>query len=359
MVSLAWGTAAAAESISFDQQIEPIFAAHCAKCHGDVKTQAGLRLTSSAGIEAKLAKKPQLLVAGKPDESLLYQRLTLPADSPKRMPKGGDPLAKDELALIDLWIKQGAVLSTSKANPTAVPLATEKPAAEKPAIPEVSPAPADALEKLRAAGRGVSPVCAGSNLLEVSFAGRGEPAGDADVALLGAVANQVYTLNLADAKVTATGLAPLAQMQHLAWLHLERATIDDDALAHLSGLKELEYLNLYGTPITDAGLKHLSALPRLAKLYLWQTKVSYEAATELEKTIPGLVFNLGYDHPVVVRRRLTQERDEAQQHLAEVTEEVAKLKRQLEQSKQDVETTKTQLEKLEQELKAATPGSKP
>ena len=210
-----------------------------------------------------------------------------------------------------------------------------------------------------AAGARVSPACAGSNLLEVSFAGRGEPAGDADVALVGAVANQVYTLNLADAKVTAEGLTPLTQMHHLAWLHLERATIDDDALAHLSGLKELEYLNLYGTPITDAGLKHLSALPRLAKLYLWQTKVSYEAATELERTIPGLVFNLGYDHPVVVRRRLTQERDEAQQHLAEVTEEVAKLERQLEQSKQDVETTKTQLEKLEQELKAATPGSKP
>ena len=158
MVSLAWGTAAAAESISFDQQIEPIFAAHCAKCHGDVKTQAGLRLTSSAGIEAKLAKKPQLLVAGKPDESLLYQRLTLPAGSPKRMPKGGNPLAKDELALIALWIKQGAVLFTPKANLTTAPAAAEKPAAERLALPEVSPAHAAALEKLRRGGAGFSGV---------------------------------------------------------------------------------------------------------------------------------------------------------------------------------------------------------
>lgn len=353
------GEGTAAEPVDFTKQIEPIFAAHCVKCHGQAKAQAGLDLESVAGIEAKLSKKPQLLVAGKPDESLLYQRLILPSDSPKRMPKGGDPLGKDELGLIEEWIEQGAELPTSKAEVTGTPPTAEKPAAEKPALPEVPPAPAAAIEKLRAAGARVSPLYADSNLLDISFAGRGEPAGDVEVALAGAVAEQVYMLNLADAKLSAAGLAPLAAMHHLAWLHLERATIDDDALAPMKDLKELEYLNLYGTPITDAGLKHLSGLPRLAKLYLWQTKVSYDGATELEKSIPGLVFNLGYDHPVVVRKRLTRQRDEAKQHLAEATKEVEKLQHQLDQSKQDVETTKAQLDQVENELKAATSDAKP
>ena len=34
----------------------------------------------------------------------------LPADDKKRMPKGGDPLAKEKIELIARWIKEGAVL---------------------------------------------------------------------------------------------------------------------------------------------------------------------------------------------------------------------------------------------------------
>src|SRR5262245_7782290 len=94
-------------AVDFERQIEPIFAAHCAKCHGAEKAQARLRLDTVAGIEEKLAAKPSLLVAGKPDESELYKRLLLPADSPKRMPKGADPLSQADIDLIGTWIQQG------------------------------------------------------------------------------------------------------------------------------------------------------------------------------------------------------------------------------------------------------------
>lgn len=361
LMSLGVSSAFAAETIDFAKQIEPIFAAHCVKCHGAEKVQAKLRLDTVAGIEEKLHAKPQLIVAGKPDDSLLYQRLVLPADNPKRMPKGGDPLGKEQIELVAAWIKQGALLTTlsAVAAPNATPAEAAKPAVEKPALPEVAPAPRAAIDTLLAAGARVSPLFAGSNLLEVSFAGRGEPAGDAEVALVGGVAEQVYTLNLAGAKVTPGGMAPLAAMPHLAWLHLERASIDDEALAHVSGLKELEYLNLYGTPITDAGLKHLSKLPRLGRLYLWQTKVSYDAATSLEQAIPGLIVNLGYDHPVVAQKRLAQELERAQKQLDAAKAHVAELERQLTQSKEAVETGTKQLDTIEKELKAVAPESGP
>jgi len=340
----------AAETIDFAKQIEPIFVANCAKCHGEAKTQAKLRLDTIAGIEEKLAAKPTLLVAGKPEDSVLYQRLVLPAESAKRMPKGGDPLPKDTIDLIAEWIKQGAVLSTTAV--AAGPDAPTKPAVEKPALPEVSAAPQPAIDKLVAAGARVTPLFAGSNLLEVSFAGRGEPAGDADVALLADVAEQVYTLNLADAKLSAAGLAPLSGMKQLAWLHLERAAIDDDALAHVRGLEQLEYLNLYGTPITDASLSHMSSLKHLSKLYLWQTKVSYDAAMSLEKAIPGLSVNLGYDHPVVARNRLTKELEVAKQQVDAAKADVAKLELQLERSKNDVEANAARVTEIDKELKA-------
>jgi mono/diheme cytochrome c family protein len=110
-----------AEPISFDAQIAPIFSEHCAKCHGEAKAQSRLRLDTIAGIEEKLHAKPQLLVAGNPDDSLLFQRLVLPDDSPKRMPKGGAPLSKESIDLIAQWIRQGAVLAAVATDELTAP----------------------------------------------------------------------------------------------------------------------------------------------------------------------------------------------------------------------------------------------
>lgn len=343
----------AAEPIDFAKQIQPVLVEHCAKCHGEAKAQAKLRLDTVAGIEEKLHAEPELLVAGKPEESKLYQRLVLPADSPKRMPKGSDPLAKETIDLIAEWIREGATLTTTVAAvaPATPGVAVEKPA-KKPALPEVAAAPQPAIDRLIAAGARVTPLFAGSNLLEVSFAGRGEPVGNGEIALLADVADQVYTLNLADAKITAAGLAPLASLKNLAWLHLERSAVADDGLAHLSGLSHLEYLNLYGTSITDAGLKHLSGVKQLGKLYLWQTKVSYDAAMALEKETPGLVVNLGFDHPVIARQRLTKELDAAKKQAEAAKAEAEKVKQQLEQVQKDEASATERIAEIEKQLKA-------
>ena len=109
------GRAANAEPVDYTKQIEPIFQANCTKCHGEAKAQAKLRLNTAAGVQEKLAADPKLIVAGKPEESELYQRLVLPADSPKRMPKGADPLAEADVKLIAEWIKQGAAFAVAAA----------------------------------------------------------------------------------------------------------------------------------------------------------------------------------------------------------------------------------------------------
>ncbi|MGD9634514.1 MAG: c-type cytochrome domain-containing protein [Pirellulales bacterium] len=347
-------SAAAAEPIDYVKQIEPIFVAHCAKCHGEAKAQAKLRLNTAAGLQEKLAADPKLIVAGKPDESELYQRLVLPADNSKRMPKGADPLPEADVKLIAEWITQGAALAVATtATPAPAPAAEPAAkAAEKPPLPEVAAAPQAAIDKLTAAGARVMPLFAGSNLLDVSFAPRSEPAGDAEVALLTEVADQVYTLNLANTKATAAGLAPLANLKNLAQLHLEHAAIDDSAIPHLSKLERLEYLNLYGTAITDANLKQLGGLKHLARLYLWQTKVSYDTAMSLEKDIPGLEVNLGYDHPVVAKNRLTKELEGAKQQLETAKTDQTKLEAELDRAKKGVEAGTARVAEIEKELGA-------
>jgi hypothetical protein len=125
----------------------------------------------------------------------------------------------------------------------------------------------------------------------------------------------VYALNLAESKSTDGGLAPLAALKNLSALHLERSAVTDAGLAHVSGLANLQYLNLYGTAITDEGLKHLAGLKHLQRLYLWQTKASYDAAMAMEKEIPGLMVNLGYDHPVVMKMRLTKDLESVKKYV--------------------------------------------
>ena len=357
-----FGTASgrAQDKVDFEKQIQPVFAEHCIKCHGEKQASGKMRLHTVAGLKEKWDADKELLVSGEPEKSELYQRLTLPADDKKRMPKMADPLPKDKIELIALWIREGAVLPEAVAAPADKPAEpapaedAEAAAEEKPAelpLPEVSPAPQEAIDKLASAGAQVMPLFADSALLQVSFAHRDEPAGDAEVALLAGVADQVFALNLADAKPSEAGLAPLAGLKNLSSLHLERSAVTDAGLAHVAGLTRLQYLNLYGTEITDEGLKHLAGLKHLQRLYLWQTKVSYDAAMSMEKDIPDLIVNLGYDHPVVVKLRLTKELEQVKKQAEEAKAEETKAQQQLEAAKKNAEATNARLAEIEKHLK--------
>jgi hypothetical protein len=371
-------TVHAEDKVDYAKQIQPILTESCAKCHGEKRASGKMRLHTAAALKEKWDADKGLIVAGNPDKSELYERLLLPKDDKKHMPKGGDSLPKDKLDLIARWIKEGAVLPAAAAvvapapdaNKPADAAAAKKEEAKKPAevpLPKVAAAPKEAIDKLTAAGAQVLPLFAESSLLQVSFAHRSEPAGDAEIALLAGVAEQVYSLNLSDSKPTDAGLAPLAGLKNLSALHLERTTVTDAGLAHLASLANLQYLNLYGTGITDAGLQHLKGLKNLKRLYLWQTKVSYEPAMSLEKDIAGLEVNLGYNHPVVMKMRLTKELEATKKQVEEAKAEEAKAQQALEAAKKNAEAVNARVADIEKQLKeteaaanpAAPPAAKP
>lgn len=368
----------AQEKIDFEKQIQPIFAAHCIGCHGEEKAGAKLRLHTADAINT-FEKKDKLLVAGKPDESELYKRLTLPDDNPKRMPKGADPLPEADLDLIKQWIEQGAVIAVvAAAAPADAPMPDEAAkaaealkAAEEAArkadeelLAKVGPAPPEAVEKITAAGATVMPLFADSPLLQVSFARAASPASDEAVAALAGAAEQIVWLDLTGAQVSAAGLAPVAQLKNLERLHLEKSSVADDALVHLAALPRLQYLNLYGTAVTDAGLEHLKSLKRLKKLYLWQTKVNYDPAMALQAATPGLEVNLGWDHPGVVKARLTKELESTKKSVEEATAKAAEMQKQLEAANAEKTAAETRLQEIEKQLKeleqpADAPAEKP
>src|SRR5688500_2642823 len=67
------------DKVDFEKQIQPIFADHCVKCHGEKQASGKMRLHTAAGLKEKWDADKELVIAGEPDKSELYQRLVLPA----------------------------------------------------------------------------------------------------------------------------------------------------------------------------------------------------------------------------------------------------------------------------------------
>ncbi len=87
-------------------EVNPIFQAHCVKCHSGARPPEGLRLDSYKDVMAG-SKDMKVVVKGNPDKSELVKRIK--GISKPRMPKDGPPwLSESEIAVIEKWIAAGA-----------------------------------------------------------------------------------------------------------------------------------------------------------------------------------------------------------------------------------------------------------
>lgn len=117
-------------------EVRGLFAHRCYQCHSENKQKGELILETKAGVfkggETGLAVVPR-----KPEESEIYKRISLPANHKDVMPTKGKLLSSDEIALVKLWIEEGAHWSDQavKIFPEAE-LALVKP--ELPEVPEES-----------------------------------------------------------------------------------------------------------------------------------------------------------------------------------------------------------------------------
>jgi cytochrome c553 len=137
------GAQPTAEQLAFfKQKIQPILTNHCLECHStDTRAAGGLRLDDREALLTG-GKSGAAAVPGKPDESLLIQRV-LATELKKRMPKGeDDPLPAEDIANLKAWIQQGAYYpagrlpaqaSASPAKPGTAPVHALSVAYPRPA----------------------------------------------------------------------------------------------------------------------------------------------------------------------------------------------------------------------------------
>jgi len=104
--------ATAALAPDFNRDIRPLLSDRCFACHGfDAKArEADLRLDTAEGAFAKREDGSPAIVPGKPDASLLWQRITS-KDPEEVMPPADSHLKLDdaEKELLRRWIESGAV----------------------------------------------------------------------------------------------------------------------------------------------------------------------------------------------------------------------------------------------------------
>ena len=92
--------------VDFAKDIKPILDKHCTKCHGEEKDKGGLALHTKFHAFKESDSGEVTIIAGKPENSLLFKKITETDEDDIMPPKGA--LTDDKVALIKQWIKEGA-----------------------------------------------------------------------------------------------------------------------------------------------------------------------------------------------------------------------------------------------------------
>ena len=134
----------AAEDIRFDREVWPILTARCIQCHGEAEQEGKLRLDSPEAIRLG-GEYGDVIAPGDPEESTLFELITLPDGDTDAMPGKGDRLTPNEIDIIRRWIVGGASLDGwTPALQLAANAAVA--AAKRAVIVKVPPLPKQALE---------------------------------------------------------------------------------------------------------------------------------------------------------------------------------------------------------------------
>jgi hypothetical protein len=96
--------AAPPSSPNFESDVLPLLIERCSKCHGDERQISNLSVLTASDL-MKGAQSGPVVIAGKPEESMLWERLIS-----KQMPPNGEgePFSDEELDVIRRWIAGGA-----------------------------------------------------------------------------------------------------------------------------------------------------------------------------------------------------------------------------------------------------------
>lgn len=146
-----------AAPVDFEAEILPLLEENCLDCHGPDKQKSELRVDRRAILLKGGDSGLSSLVPGDPKGSYLIEVIT-ESDPDKRMPPKGDPMTKEQVALLEKWITEGAdwpgQMDTEHQETTE--LWSFQPVI-RPEVPKTGKSPVDAFLNAKLSEAGLTP----------------------------------------------------------------------------------------------------------------------------------------------------------------------------------------------------------
>lgn len=273
----------------FEDVIMPIFSQKCLNCHNLEKAKGGLILADGQSM-LKGGKNGQLFVPGKPEISLLLQRIHLPMDEKKHMPpKDEAQLTDDEMAILNLWVKQNGemkkkVLDLAESDSLRILAAVYLTPSEMPEEEDYDFGAADEedIKKLSNNYRVISPLAKNSPALSVVVYDKTSFKPEV-VKELETIKKQIVSLNLSGMPVKDEDLKVIAGFKNLRKLILNFTGVKGDGLKYLKDLKHLHALSLSGTAVSHKFVDAYADQSQIKVLTLWETGLDAAQIKALQK----------------------------------------------------------------------------
>jgi cytochrome c len=102
----------------YGQDVVPIFRSNCFRCHGGMNRKGGFSMQTQAGM-MRGGKHGVAVIPGDPAGSLLVRliRHEGPKDNPMPMPDKRKKLSEADIAVVERWVKAGAIMPVDQPKP--------------------------------------------------------------------------------------------------------------------------------------------------------------------------------------------------------------------------------------------------
>ncbi len=296
-------------ALIFQDVIQPIFEAKCVGCHNESKVKGDLLMSSIDGLR-KGGKSGAFLNAGSITNSLFLQRIILPLTEKKHMPpKGKSQLSKEEVSLLNWWVKEGAVfdkhIADVKLNDDVKNILNRRNEKYNSVLAQqVEFANKKHIDELITLGCQVEIIEQSKPFLSVSLAGN-KNVDSKLISKLENIAEQTIDLDLSETNITDDLLPSFYKFPNLRKLFLQNTSITGQGFDVFKDLKFLEYLNIYNSAIDDKALRSLEESKSLKQIFLWQTSLSAEALQRFREERGEVVLNLGIDQSIFGQSNLS------------------------------------------------------
>ncbi|WP_449436424.1 FN3 associated domain-containing protein [Pedobacter steynii] len=276
------------KAVIFDDVVMPIFNEKCLSCHNLEKAKGSLILTDAKSM-LKGGKNGKLFVPGKPEISLLLERIHLPVDDKKHMPpKSKSQLTPEEITILALWVKGNAdlkkkVIELPKSDSLRVLSASLLgPVGAVEENYDFAAADESTVKKLNNNYRVIYPLDKVSPALEVNIYNRSIYKPEA-IKELEPLKKQIVSLNLNNLPVKDEELKTIGGFGNLRKLNLNFTDVKGDGLKYLKSLNHLNALSLSGTKVNFGSVKQLIGMKSLKELTLWNTGLKETEIAQLQK----------------------------------------------------------------------------